>query len=350
MRGTALRVRLRTGATTAKPRAAEGSRSKARTPIRRRPTQRRPIRRWTITRSAIARAMPMASVRPSAGIRAKKCNPRDPLCGDVKPPPPPPPVAVSEKPFRRCSARATLDVFDRRRHGQLLPGEVGARTKPSPTTERGPNRGARELLPLRLRASGRLPLERHARVRGEHRGRRSSLEPRPPTAACRHPREIRRDEGASWLEPRLPGRRVGLDGFARSIASARELAGSPRRHVGRTRSRSARRVRRRVGSGAPVDVGKGQVDDPQRALGAQGGRQHERSERDQARLRRGAEGVGSRRHQPRDSRYRRRLQRRCEQPRRARPAHHRRSQERRVSQCARRRNRELSRQRARSVG
>ncbi len=52
------------------------------------------------------------SSRPSVGLRAKKCDPRDPLCGDVKPPPPPPPVAVTENPFvdARLEPRSTFSI------------------------------------------------------------------------------------------------------------------------------------------------------------------------------------------------------------------------------------------------
>ena len=108
-----------------------------------------------------------------------------------------------------------------------------------------------ELLPLSRRAS--LELER-ASVRRPCRGRRLSLERRAPAGAHRHRRPADRPVPAAAQQPRLPGRRLGLDARAQQAPAGPVGAPAIGRTARRERPGRHRRLRGGLGTGAALDL------------------------------------------------------------------------------------------------
>ena len=120
---------------------------------------------------------------------------------------------IADNPFLPRRRRPALDLLDRRRHRLLRQRPPLPDAGPAAAEGRGAHRGAAQLLPLRLPAAERRtrrsrsrPRSRGARGRPEHRLARIGLQ-----AAGRST-----ETGAAAAQPRLPARRVGLDGAART--------------------------------------------------------------------------------------------------------------------------------------
>ena len=170
--------------------------------------------------------------------------------------------------------------------------------------------GTAQLFPLRLSA----PQRPVAAVQRLHRHDDDAVERRDPAAARRPARLRSAPARAAGGEPRLPGRRLGLDELARQIAARAMLAGLARRPP----------VTRATGSRSssmpapPASCCEPTADRDAIVESAEGpaGRRLDRGRAGHpARLRRRAAEHDRRRHQPRHPRHRRRFQRRRHQQR-----------------------------------
>ena len=119
-----------------------------------------------------------------------------------------------------------------------------------------------------------------------------------------------RPRQAAAEQPRLPDRRLGLDERAQQAAAGQGVAPDAGRATGRERPGGDRRLRRRLGPGAPLHLVPPQGRDPLGHRPAAGRRLDQRRRGHPARLRPGRQELHPEGDQPRHPRHRRRLQRR----------------------------------------
>ena len=145
-------------------------------------------------------------------------------------------ASARSKPRQGGGRGAGVDVLDRRRHRLLRFRPRLAERRGAAAEGRGAGRGARQLLPLRLPR----PREPRDAVRGERIAHADSVERFHAADAHRHPGLRPRHGDRAACEPRLPRRRVRVDGRTGQAPPCRQLSQAPPRHPSppRTRSRS----------------------------------------------------------------------------------------------------------------
>ena len=184
--------------------------------------------------NAPARDLPaQAPVAPPAvafspdGQRIAEVAPEPPANGEAF-------EKIEREPVRAHAQGAEVDLRDRRRHRQLRQRPaVPVPDEPASPAGRGPDRGDAQLLPV----PGSAPAAEQSRpVRHPPRGRPLPLERRAPAGPDRHRRQARPSQGAAAEQPRLPDRRLRLDGRRQQAAAGQVVA------------REARRAARRAGT------------------------------------------------------------------------------------------------------
>ena len=140
------------------------------------------------------------------------------------------------------------------------------------------------------------------------------MEPESSTRARRRAGAAHRRHPHSPAQSRLSDRRLGIDVRPAQAASRQGITRDAGAEPHRQGPRRHRRLRRQHGPGPAVDLRQRHADYPRRAAQARGRRLHQRWTGPGARLQGRAGALHQGRREPRDSRDRRRLQRRCDGP------------------------------------
>ena len=223
------------------------------------------------------------------------------------------------EPVQDRARGAGLHVLDRRRHRLLFVRARLAQPQRPAAAGGGAHRGARQLLPLRLRGAGAAPTEP---FRVDVVGVPEPVVGGPQDRPHRHQGLSASVRGAPARQPGAADRHVRLDECAEPAAAGQAVAGHAADAARADRPRRDRHLRRQRRHRARADAGvrESRRSRP-RSSASQRRRQHRRRRRHPPGLRARRAELRSERRQPRDPGDRRRLQRRHHQPRRAQGLH-----------------------------